>query len=375
MLAKFLKRLATERRSRKSFASGLRRASIERLESRELMAADANLIAYRPVTNHINYARYAVSEAVETDPYRGPGIRINGDDDNQNGVADYSDASTAAGGDNDLVRVDVQGNGTSFAVSWNGPLALWTTPTKSAPILNGGLVNANQNLWLEYVSQIHSTGTSASLMLTVNDTISQTAATDQLVFHSFRSVVIAIGGRDQNPSNFGDSRLGTFTMGGTLYSQGYDVQLFSHEQVGDNGLGAAYDEVVSAVLKRNADDVAIYGYSWGGGATYNLTVALNANAALAPAGYRLAYTAYVDAFRRSSFLGLSAETRKPVATAFHDNFYQRKDWLLKGSSVFGAYNINVTNTTWGKNLSHTSIDDNATLQSLLVNNLMTRVIA
>ena len=65
----------------------------------------------------------------------------------------------------------------------------------------------------------------------------------------------------------------------------------------------------------------------------------------------------------------------PVGTAYHDNFYQRKDFLLKGNSIAGAHNTNVTQTSWGKSLVHTTIDDSATLQGLLVGDLMTRVIA
>ena len=115
----------------------------------------------------------------------------------------------------------------------------------------------------------------------------------------------------------------------------------------------------------------IFGYSWGGGATYELSVGLKNNTAIA-GQYQLQYTAYVDGIRHNL---LSAERRLPVNTKYHDNFYQRKDWLLRGDSVTGANNVNVTNTTWGKNLVHTTIDDNLTLQNMLVTNLMTRVIA
>ena len=109
----------------------------------------------------------------------------------------------------------------------------------------------------------------------------------------------------------------------------------------------------------------------GGDATYELSVGLKNNTAIA-GQYQLQYTAYVDGIRHNL---LSAERRLPVNTKYHDNVYQRKDWLLKGDSVTGANNVNVTNTTWGKNLVHTTIDDNLTLQNTLVNNLMTRVIA
>lgn len=343
---------------------------LERLEDRNLMAADANLVAYRPQTDYINYALHPVADAIETDPSHGPGIRINGDDDNANKIADYLDTTTAAAGDNDLVRVDALGTGTSLAVSWTGPLALWTSVTKSAPITNGSTIAAGQSLWVEYTSQTQSVGSNTALTLTATD--GTTTAMDSVVFHSFESVVIAIGGNSQDPRKIGDPNLGAFNMAGTLYDQGYDVHTYAHSQVLSTGKGAAYDEVVSAVLNRNVDNVAIFGYSWGGGATYDLSKALSTNTALAPAGYKLQFTAYVDGIRHGA---LSSETRLPVGTAYHDNYFQRRDFLLKGNTVTGAHNTNLTQTTWGSKLVHTTIDDSPTLQGLLVSNLMAHVVA
>jgi hypothetical protein len=351
-----------------------RRSSFERLEIRTLMAADANLVAYRPNTPFFNYTQHPVADAVETDLKLGPGIRVNGDDDNGNGVKDSQDTKTKAGGDDDLVRVDVLGSGTAFTLTWTtGRMKVWTSPTKTAAIANGGSVEPGASVWVEYVSQTHTTGASATMTLSARDDSigGTTTATDSVVFHSFRSVVIAIGGNSQDPSGFGDPNLGTFTMAGALYDQGYDVHMFAHDKVSSTGRGAVYDEVTSAVLKRNADNVAIFGYSWGGGATYDLTKALAANTKLKPAGYKLVFTAYVDGIRHNA---ISSETRLPVGTAYHDNFYQRSDFLLEGNSVAKAHNTNVTNTSWGRSLSHTTIDDSPTLQSLLLGHLITRVV-
>jgi hypothetical protein len=359
----------SQRGSKRSF-NGLR---FEQLEARTLMVADANLVAYRPVTAYINYALHPVPDAIESDSKQGPGIRVNGDDDNVNGKSDYLDAFTNPGGDNDLVRVDALGTGNTFALAWTGSLAVWTTPTKTAGLSNGGIVAAGQSLWVEYISSTHTVGTLTTMTLSASEeTTAGTTATDSIVFHSFRSVVIAIGGNTQDPSQFGDPNLGTFTMAGALYDKGYDVHLFPHSQIRSNGRGAAYNEVVSAVLKRNADNVAFFGYSWGGGATYELSKGLSANTALKPAGYKLQFTAYVDGIRHNT---IGAETRLPVGTAYHDNFYQRKDFLLKGNSIGGAHNKNVTQTSWGKSLVHTTIDDSVTLQRVLVGDLVTRVIA
>jgi hypothetical protein len=346
-----------------------RRLLVEGLEDRALMAV-ADLVAYRPVTEHINYALHAVPASMEDLATSGPGIRVNGDDDNGNSIPDSFDGASGST-ENDLIRVDAIGTGTSFVLSWDSqsPLAVWTTSTKAAPVSNGGTIVPGQPLWVEYVGASDLSPLTASLTLAASDATG--SASDSVLFHRFQSVVIAIGGNTQDPRNFGDSRLGAFTMGGTLYDRGYDVHLYAHDQVQSSGQGAAYNEVKNAVLNRNVDYVAIFGYSWGGGATYELSVGLKNTPVLA-GKYQLTYTAYVDGIRHGS---ISAETRLPAGTQWHDNFYQRKDWLLRGNSVAGAKNnVNVTLTAWGKSLVHTTIDDHATLQSILVNNLMTRVV-
>jgi hypothetical protein len=58
-----------------------RRLLVESLEDRSLMAL-ADLDAYRPVTEHIDYALHVVPESQEDNDKLGPGIRVNGDDDN-----------------------------------------------------------------------------------------------------------------------------------------------------------------------------------------------------------------------------------------------------------------------------------------------------
>jgi hypothetical protein len=348
-----------------------RTLALEPLDNRELLAAVADLVAYRPQTTHFNFAAYPVAEAVETDPAQGPGIRINGDDDNGNRRADYLDTTTSTAGDNDLVRVDTRGTGTQMTLAWTGPLAVWTTRTKSAPVANGAKVTTGQTLWVEYTSQTHSSANSAAMTLSVADAASSTTATDQVVFHSFRSEVIIIGGNTQEPKNVGTAGLGIFNLGASLYARGYDVQLFAHGQVQSTGRGAAYDEVASAVLNRNVDNIAIMGYSWGGGATYELAAGLKANSALAAAGYQLQFTAYIDAIRHYS---LTAETRLPPGAKYLQNYYQRRDFLLKGNAASGANNVNVTSTAWGASLSHTTIDDSPTLHADLINALTTRVV-
>ncbi len=344
-----------------------RRLGLEALESRDVPTALADLVAYRPVTEYINYAQYPVAEINETDPKLGPGIRYNGDDDNANGQPDVLDA-VAGAAENDLIRVDVTTAGDSFSLNWSDELRVWTTNTKTEAVVEGALYSPGQRTWwVEYVGAAHSTGATLSIVSTEGAATAQ----DDVVFHSFQSDVIAIGGNSQNPANVGDPRLGIFTVGVSLYQQGYDVHLYSYDKVNSAGKGAAFDEVKSAVLKRNVDSVAILGYSWGGGSLYLLSTALKADASLT-GQFQLQYTAYVDGVKRNS---VSAETRKPVNSLYHDNIYQRKDVFVKGNSVAGAVNLNVTTTTWGKSLMHTAIDDNGMVQTILITNLKSRLLA
>lgn len=354
----------SQRQSRRQRQRTRTKLTVERLECRALLSAD--LVAFRPVTEYIDYSKYAVAETVETDPRFGPGIRFNGDNDNGTGGADYLDTGPTPLADHDLVRVDVKGTGQAFAISYDNRLAVWTTQTKVQPVASGSAVQANQQLWVEYVSPVHG---QATMTLTVDQ------STDSVVFHSFQSVVIAIGGRAQDPKYFGDPLLGTFTMAAQLYQQGYDVHMYRHDQIQSSsttiGQGAAYNEVVNGVLNRNVKYVAAFGYSWGGSATYELSKGLSLNSSLA-GKYELTFTAYIDAITHN---GLSAERRLPVGTKYHDNFYQRRDWLLRGDSVPGANrNLNVTQTAWGARLTHTTIDDNFSLQNLLVESLKAKVL-
>jgi len=345
-------------------------AEITALEARCLMSATANLQAYRPVTPFINSLAFPVSEADETSTSRGAGVRVNGDDDNANGQADYFDLSPLTTADNDLIRVDVFGEGESFVLTWTGSLAVWTTPFKDAAIINGSDVFNGQSIWVEYISQTHTVGADTHLDLTTR--AGTFSATDTVVIHSFQSVVIAIAGNTQEQTQFGDPNVGVYTIAGSLYNQGYDVQIYAHGQVSKtNGKGKVYDDTVTGILKRNVNNVAIIGYSWGGGATYNLSNALKNTPTLAPAGYRLVYTAYIDAIKQGA---ITAETRKPVGTLYHDNIFQRKDSIPRGNTVSGAVNLNVTTTTWGKLLRHVTVDDHPTVHQILIDNLKVRVV-
>src|SRR5262245_57711804 len=240
-------------RNRPRRAETKSRLCVERLEARELLAAD--LTAYRPVTDYINYLNYPVAEAVETDIASGPGIRINGDNDGVN--------------ENDLVRVDVDVD-VSGDLTWTSTtLAVWTTANKQAGTnIQPSTLTSDQTLWVEYVGTSHTADADDATV-----TLSAGGESDTVVFHTFRGDVLAIGGNQQDPLNYvnpdilNNSQLGLYKTAGMLYTQGYDVHLYSYSQVSATastiGKGAAYDEVASAITNRQVTDVAIVGYSWG----------------------------------------------------------------------------------------------------------------
>ncbi|MBM4068129.1 MAG: hypothetical protein FJ271_04195 [Planctomycetes bacterium] len=338
---------------------------VELLEERTVPAT-ANLTAYRPVTEYFKFTKFRVAERQEMNLDVGPGIRMNRDDDNANGVADYLDMGASAGSDDDLVRVDVAAVGTA-TLAFNANLKVWTSQTKQQQILSGDVFTA-KTVWVEYVgAAFTSVSNPAGLTLNVSD--SGGTASDKVMFHTFRSVVVAIGGRGQNPANVGDPSLGLFTIATVLYQRGFDVHIFGHDQVAPSGGGSAYVEVSNAVKRRNVRNVAIIGYSWGGGATYELARGIQVDATLR-SRFTLRYTAYIDAVTHRE---ISSERRLPPGTSYHDNIFESRDWLIRGDSVAGASNVNVTNTSWGSSLGHTNIDDDPVVRSIIVGNLTARV--
>ena len=106
----------------------------ERLEIRTLMAADANLMAYRPHDrlHQLRPASGAGFARVRSEARTG--IRVNGDDDNANGARTTWTTETNRGGDNDLVRVDARGTGsTRLRSTWTGPMARLDERPRSRP--------------------------------------------------------------------------------------------------------------------------------------------------------------------------------------------------------------------------------------------------
>lgn len=126
-----------------------------------------------------------------------------------------------------------------------------------------------------------------------------------------------------------------------------------------------YDEIVRAVMTRGVTHVVIIGYSHGGGAVYQLSdrIGRNYNPFGAPELTDITtlfdiMTVYIDAVTQS-FTG--AENRRPPASDYHMNLYQRHVGFRGGpidDPRPGDFEVNVNEQPlWGTDLTHYTIDD------------------
>ena len=331
------------------------------------------MTAYRPQTEF--FQRSEIADDEEEVP--GAGIRANGDDDDGNGTPDREDTSVAA--EDDLIEVTLEVNLISppdieyVLVRGNSNIKVWEQPDKSAPILDANDEQAldfgetRRTVWVESAS-----GGSADLEFVARSTIDGSVlSADVTHFFSFTSVIIVLGGEDQVPSD----PHGTFQSAIDLYSQGYDVHMYDEDVVSPTvGGGAAQEEVESALRDRGVTEVAIFGYSHGGGSTHDLAERLG--------GANISFTAYVDGIGQDGIIPIGAETRLPPGTQYHANYYQRSTFLLNGVAVTGAaFNCNVNvepcdglPAGWGADLRHGTIDDDTDVRNGVLDKLTARVL-
>ena len=97
---------------------------------------DVEMDAYRPQSAPL--ARIVIPDDEEAD---GIGIRINGDDDDNNGTADSSDTNVT--GENDLIEVTltanptVLGSGSDYILKRsNSKIKVWESQTKGTAIID-----------------------------------------------------------------------------------------------------------------------------------------------------------------------------------------------------------------------------------------------
>ncbi len=162
---------------------------------------------------------------------------------------------------------------------------------------------------------------------------------------------------------------GIFDFAIEEYIHGYDVHMYDEDDCGIYGEGAAYDEVVEAINGRGQTNVAIMGYSHGGGSTYNLAWRLNENVignlTDVTGAFAIPYTAYIDAITDYT---TGAENRRPLLSVFHVNQYQRNS-TLKGGPAGGDDDIDRSY----RGVNHGNIDDDPVVLDLMRTRLRQRV--
>jgi len=148
-----------------------------------------------------------------------------------------------------------------------------------------------------------------------------------------------------------------------LFDAGYDVHMYDEDEVTADGHGAPYEEVIEAFLARGVVHASIYGYSRGGGATYDLALALSGS------GIDPNVTGYCDAIE-SGITARDAETRRPPGSGLHLNYYQQHEGgvldLLGDATAApqtGDIQVNTTTQGWADAssnlLTHFTIDDDS----------------
>ena len=338
-----------------------------------------DITGYRPHTNP--YWPRAASAA--TEDTIGVGVRSNGDDDNSNGTPDWDDGEVAT--ENDLTQITLEfgalqsPTGINYFLRRNNTnVKVWSSRFKGvgATVLNANdeaqvALDPNVSYWVEWVNP---TFNAADAILTLEARSAQNNAVvgtaDSIRVFRFTSVVIAIGGNLQAPTDPLNPQQGIFVVGFNLYAnEAYDVYVYAQNaQVAagaDRGTGAAYSEVVNAVNNRRVTSVSVFGYSWGGGATYNLVDRLVADAAAGKIQnpFSIPYTAYIDAVQHDFFAFGAAEIRRPPASQFHVNYFERigtpdQNLNVMGNSVAGSdFELNVNTANWGRAIDHYFIDD------------------
>jgi hypothetical protein len=339
------------------------------------VGSTAHMTAYRPQhgSGYAPFARTAVADVDEESATLGPGIRINAPGD------------TDPDGEDDLVEVELIINppGAQLALQRSSEaLHVWltsdTTPgteiaftDDKTDALPFGPGDTQLTVWVEWASPTHGT---ADLYV---EPLSVTVPKDTLVFHTFHSIVAALGGEDQVPSDPADPNHGTFVVATSLYAKGYDVHMFDEDHVAADGSGSVYNEAVNAVQNRNVQEIAIFGYSHGGGSTYDLADLLDVNRPSIGV-FDIVFTSYVDSVSNDSDFDMAQELRRPPSSAYHLNHYQHgvflEDLGLDGGPVPDSNppptGLDVETTAWGAGATHFEVDDFVQVRDLIEASLL-----
>jgi hypothetical protein len=179
------------------------------------------------------------------DAKEGPCIRINTDVHAARNLIEvtlvYNDAAVPQGAQF-LLRRETAGANAPLAVFLNnnrtGRPAFGQNDQDATHVFQG---SPPHTIWVEWQTDTHGTNT---LAFEVHDQASPLGeddkfGCDKVRFHTFRSIVIVLGGLGQGPSDPADPNEQTFDSSIQLYRKGYDSQMFNQNAVGGDGTGSA----------------------------------------------------------------------------------------------------------------------------------------
>jgi len=140
----------------------------------------------------------------------------------------------------------------------------------------------------------------------------------------------------------------------------YAVDCYFH------GEGRAFDELCLAINERGQTNIAIIGYSHGGGSAYNLANRLFYDGQVDPTSqigysnriekdFNILFTSYIDAVQHNMHHSTAPETRRPLGTQYHLNQYQTNSFLH--GDITSGNDINTENFLYSE-LDHSTITRN-----------------
>lgn len=328
-------------------------------------ALNFSLVPYTPETTYI--APMEISDSLWK--VNNVGIRRNNDYDNGGTVVD-SLVIGSYSAENDLIRVKVNFDtvsGVTYSIRRDSSdLKFWHSATKGGEYAftnNECALSSDGNIWAEYTGDGN---TNYTLTLVARDSTTNTElCTEEMVFRPFNSVTCAFVGENETAGAHEVSPgVNNWVVDQLL--NGYDVHVwddgydFLYDEYGNNiiggnmnedcsnyGEGRAFEEVVNAINNRGVTEVALVGYSHGGGSVYNLAWRMywdgqdpgilyspRPDRILNP--YTLAFTSYIDAvpnnYSTNGLLGDSVNDR-PLGSDFHTNQYQTNSLFISGCSI------------------------------------------
>ncbi len=328
---------------------------------------DVGLQPYTPQTKYIGSMPLARDKWTAN----GVGIRRNNDYDSGSSLPD-SEITSSISSENDLIKTNViftTGSGLSFFVEKSSDsVSFWRSGTKangSYVFTDGELaLSGSGGMWAEYTAEGNE---NCSFSLVVrNSHTGVELYRESASFHPFNSMTCVFVGENEIPGNSQeDPGLNDWTV--RELQEGYDVWVWDDgydtlNSSGDcleDGTGHAFNEIANAVNNRGVSEIALIGYSHGGGSVYNLSTLLyeaggmaggNSSSTMIPVitkPYQLVFTAYVDAVKNEvSVSGITSEDRRPLGSDFHLNIYQTNNtWLvfpIHGTAVNNSTNIHIT---------------------------------